>query len=174
MNFRIFYAVPLLFACSEMSYSEKNSAGMDMAPSDASEEGYYEPSSEPSSSDAGNEADDGLGSENESDFMSLRPATTNVYVFVANPERNTVTRIKVPELEVLTAEVGVEPLLVETSSDYTRAVTFNNGSDDISIIDSETLSVSDVSIRSNLNQMKMSPDGKWVVCYHDVLAESCR
>lgn len=172
MNYRIFYAVPFLFACSDMAMSEKSS-DMAYAPEDGDATAeYYEPASEPSSADVENGADDGFGSETESDFMSLRPATTNVYVFVANPERNTVTRIKVPELEVLTAEVGVEPLLVETASDYTRAVTFNNGSDDISIIDAETLSVSDVEIRSNLNQMKMSPDGKWVVCYHDVLAEN--
>lgn len=174
MNYRCLFTIPLLFACSDMSTSMKASAESDYdmgadAPQDGGNGSMAEPSAEPSS---GADADDGFGSETESDFMSLRPATTNVYVFVANPDRNTVTRIKVPELEVLTAEVGVEPLLVETSADYTRAVTFNNGSDDISIIDAESLSVSDVAIRSNLNQMKMSPDGKWVVCYHDVSAES--
>ena len=31
-----------------------------------------------------------LAQKTESDFMSLRPATTNVFVFVANPDRNTV------------------------------------------------------------------------------------
>ena len=173
MKYKIFLSTPFLFACSAMEMSSKMGAAdydesQTEAPEDYYDEGYPEPSGEPN---GGAEADDGFGSETESDFMSLRPATTNVFVFVTNPDRNTVTRIKVPELEVMTAEVGVEPLLVETSSDYTRAVTFNNGSDDISIIDAETLSVSDVSIRSNLNQMKMSPDGKWVVCYHDVSAE---
>ena len=163
----------LLCACSQdaMYASADKSYGESSDYNDSDVEAYYEPSSEPSAGEGDSSADDGWGSETESDFMSLRPATTNVFVFVANPDRNTVTRIKVPELEVLTAEVGVEPTLVETSSDYVRAVTFNKGSDDISIIDSETLAVSDVEIRSNLNQMKMSPDGKWVICYHDISAE---
>ena len=140
------------------------------APNYAEEDGdyYYEPSSEPSG-EAG--YDDGYGSEAEGDFLSLMPATTNTYVFVANPDRNTVTRISVPSLDVMTVEVGVDPSLVETSSDYTRAVTFNKGSNDISIIDAESLDVTEVTIRDNLNQMRMSPDGNWVICYHDVGAE---
>ena len=129
------------------------------APNYAEEDGdyYYEPSSEPSG-EAG--YDDGYGSEAEGDFLSLMPATTNTYVFVANPDRNTVTRISVPSLDVMTVEVGVDPSLVETSSDYTRAVTFNKGSNDISIIDAESLDVTEVTIRDNLNQMRMSPDAK--------------
>jgi DNA-binding beta-propeller fold protein YncE len=132
------------------------------------DDGYGAESEEPSSD---TNYDDGYGSEAEGDFLSLRPATTNTYVFVANPDRNTVTRISVPSLDVMTVEVGVDPSLVETSSDYTRAVTFNKGSNDISIIDAESLDVTEVSIRDNLNQMRMSPDGNWVICYHDVAAE---
>ena len=151
------------------SSAEYNDAEGDYATSE--DGGYYEePSSEPSGESEPN-YDDGYGSEAEGDFLSLRPATTNTYVFVANPDRNTVTRISVPSLEVMTVEVGVEPSLVETSSDYTRAVTFNKGSNDISIIDAETLDVTEVTIRDNLNQMRMSPDGNWVICYHDVGAD---
>jgi len=161
--------IPLTLACSD--------AGLSMKSSDYAEEGYYgdtggyntaAPEDEPG---ADNDFDDGLGSETESDFLSLRPATTNTYVFVANPDRNTVTRIKVPSLEVMTVEVGVEPSMVETSRDYSRAVTFNKGSDSLSVIVAESLEVSDIAIRSNLNQMRMSPDGNWAVCYHDVSAE---
>ena len=71
----------------------------------------------------------------------------------------------------MTVDVGVEPSLVETSADYTEDITFNKGSNDISIIDAETLDVTEVTIRDNLNQMRMSPDGNWVVCYHDVGAD---
>ena len=161
----------LLLGCSESAVKvtgdESNySYAEDMADT-GSWGGYDEETSEP---DAG-DYDDGFGSEQESDFESLRPATTDAYVFVANPDRNTVTRISVPSLAVLTAEVGVDPILVETSSDYTRAVTFNRGSNDVSVVDAETLDVVEVAVRSNLNQMKMSPDGKWVVCYHDVNAD---
>ena len=118
------------------------------------------------------ETDDGLGSETEESAPLLLPATTNAYVFVANPDRNTVTRIEVESLTVMTAEVGVNPILVETSSDYRLAVTFNEGSNSLSVIDSETLSVQDVEVRGNLNNMKLSPDGNWVVCYHDLNGEN--
>ena len=64
--------------------------------------------------------------------------------FVANPDRNAVTRIEVATLNVMTAEVGVNPVLVETSSDYRVAVTFNQGSNSLSVIDSQSLSVQEV------------------------------
>ena len=60
---------------------------------------------------------------------------------------------------------------VETSADYSRAVTFNKGSNSVSIIDADSLDVAEVEIRTNLNQMKMSAQGSWAVCYHDVGAE---
>lgn len=159
----------LMIGCSDYGSSKSM---------DESSEGYYGygdtgyyGAPEDNMGEADSDFDDGLGSETESDFMSLRPATTNAYVFVANPDRNTVTRISVPSLAVLTAEVGVEPSFVETSADYSRAVTFNKGSNSVSIIDADSLDVSEVEIRTNLNQMKMSAQGTWAVCYHDVGAE---
>ena len=81
--------------------------------------------------DDGGGADDGdLGSETEETFSGLKPALTDTYVFVANSERNTVTRVHVETLQVLTAEVGVDPVVVRTTSDHATAVTFNAGTDD--------------------------------------------
>ncbi len=111
--------------------------------------------------------DDGLGSEQEDDFLKLAPAVTDAYVFVANTTRGTVTRIAVPELTVVTVEVGTDPTVVTTTSDYSRAVVFNQGSDDMSIIDAETLEVRTVGVRDNLNHMVVSDDGRWAVVYHD-------
>ena len=75
----------------------------------------------------------------------------------------------------MTVDVGVEPSLVETSADYTRVVTFNKGSNDISIIDAETLDVTEVTIRDNLNQMRMSPDGTgWFAIMMSVLMVEVR
>ena len=116
-------------------------------------------------------ADDGLGSEEENDFLSLRPATTRRYVFVANTERDTVSRISVPELEVVTVKVGTRPSAVQTASDYRRAVVFNSGSDDLSVIDAETMVVSTVAVQPNLNTLSLSPDGSWAVLYHNIQAE---
>ncbi len=111
--------------------------------------------------------EDTYGSEVEDDYLKLAPAATNVYVFVANPSRNTVTRVSVPSLEVITTEVGVDPEAVLTTEDYTRAVTFNAGSDSVSIIDAASLAVTEVEIRPNLNTMEMSPDGRWALLYRD-------
>ena len=115
-----------IWGCS----SEMVMATQDRATSDS---GYYYDDAE-ESADMGDydggaseeepSNDDGLGSETEEAVLMLVPATTNAYVLVANPDRNTVTRIEVETLNVMTAEVGVNPILVETSSDYRVAVTF--------------------------------------------------
>ena len=160
----------LMLACASEEFAMTKSADYG-AEESYSDGGMSDSQSEPNAGDE-SDFDDGLGSENESNFLALRPATTDAYVFVANPDRNTVTRISVPSLEVLTVEVGVDPSLVETSADYSRAVTFNRGSDSVSVIAADSLDVVDVPVRSNLNQMKMSRDGEWAICYHDVSAEN--
>ena len=105
--------------------------------------------------------------EEEDSFFALAPAATAAYVFVANPDRDTVTRVAVPSLAVITTEVGDHPIAVATTSDYRKAVTFNEGDDTVSVIDAETLTVTDVEVRANFNAMAMSPDGRWVLCWHD-------
>lgn len=117
-------------------------------------------------------SDTALGSENESDYLKLSPAATDAYVFVANPSRNTVTRISVPSLAVITTEVGVDPEVVATTADYKRAVTFNEGSDTVTIIDAETMDTTEVPVRPDFNAMVMSPDGNWVVCYNLLSADA--
>lgn len=110
--------------------------------------------------------------EEEDDYLRLAPATTTAYVFVANPTRDTVTRIDVESLAVKTTTVGKIPTAVETTADYTRAVTLNEGDDSVSIVDAETLAVTDVPIRENFNRMDLSPDGKWVIAWYDPDQES--
>ena len=114
------------------------------------------------------DADDGFGGEQEEDELALFPAATERYVFVANPDRDTVSRIGVSSLDVLTVGVGAEPVSVLTTPDYGTAVTFNIRGDTVSIVDADTLAVSDVGVRANFNKMVMSPDGQWVLVYHDV------
>ena len=150
-----------IIGCDEKSYA------YDTGGWDSTEESNAAPQGDDSDADA----DDGLGSEEETTLLGLRPATTAEYVFVANAERDTITRIAVPGLDVITTPVGVRPSLVITSPDYTRAVTFNEGSDSVSIIDAATLAVSEVEVRDNLNQMVMSSDGRWIICYHDLAAD---
>lgn len=160
--------VPLIAACaSDMSLK----AGAEDYADTGSSEGEGEGEAEDEGDGFSDTADDGLGSETEDDYLKLTPAATDAYVFVANPTRDTVTRISVPSLAVITTEVGVDPEVVATTSDYARAVTFNQGSDSVTLIDAETLATTEVSVRPDFNAMVMSPDGIWVVCYHDLAAE---
>jgi hypothetical protein len=125
---------------------------------------------------AGAPADDGDGAsdtgdtappESEDDFLKLAPAATDAYVFIANPDRDTVTRVAVPSLAALTAGVGSVPSVVATAADYSHAVTLNEGSDDISLVDAATMAVTNVSIRPNLDRMELSDDGAWAVAWYD-------
>ncbi len=106
--------------------------------------------------------------EIEVDFYALAPAQTDVYVFVANPGRGTVTRVNAASLEVITVPVGSNPSSVLTTPDYRTAAVFNEGDDTVSLIDADTLDVLTVSVRPDLNRMVMSPDGSWVALWHDV------
>ena len=116
--------------------------------------------------------DTGLGgSEDESDRLALRPAQTDIYVFVANPDRDTVTRINVRSQEVRTAAVGIDPRLVRVTPDYQRAVVFNRGDDTVHVLDASTLVSDVVPVRDNMNAMLLSPTGDWAVLWHDVSAE---
>ena len=118
-----------------------------------------------------NDADDGDDweppPESEDAFAMLPPATTDAYVFVANPERDTVTRVGVPTLDVITVEVGSIPKVALTTPDHMTAAVFNQGSDDLSILDAETLDEQRIELREHLTSMVMSPDGLWVVCFRD-------
>lgn len=116
--------------------------------------------------------DTGGGEEEEDDFLRMLPAATDAYVFVANAARGTVTRISVPSLAVVTAEVGATPTVVATTADYLRAVTLDEGSDTVSVIDAETLAVRSVAIRQNFNRLSLSPDGRWAMAWYDPDRES--
>ncbi len=121
--------------------------------------------------DSGTEADAGYEDdyepESENSFARLQPAALPEYVFVANPDRNTLSRIQVANLSVLTTEVGVDPSVVLSTPDETKSVVFNKGSNEVSIVDAQAMTVEQVEVREDYNQMSMSPDGNWVVCYYD-------
>ena len=154
-----------LTACAESSFSSQGyedyaaDTGASFAAESADDDGAW------GASDTG--FDDGLGSESENDFLQLQPIATDKYVFVANPARDTVTRIAVDDLSVITVDVGSNPQAVETTPDYKTAAVFNMGSDDVTVIDADTLETVTVEVRDHFNQMVMSPDGRWVICFND-------
>lgn len=111
--------------------------------------------------------DDDGASEREDDFIKLLPATTNQYIFVVNSARDTVSRVSVPSLQVLTVEVGSRPKVVRTTADNQRAIVFNEGSDDLTVLDAETLDATSIDVLPYLNAMVLSDDGVWAVVYRD-------
>jgi DNA-binding beta-propeller fold protein YncE len=151
--------IPLIAACASDGFGS-------LKMSDTAEMSRAEDGSTSGEAPA-DDYDDGYEPEVEEDLLALRPATTPDYVFVASPERNTITRISIPGLAVITAEVGDNPIQVEVTPDQSTAVTFNMDSDDLSIIDAETLEVQTVAVRDGRNHMVMSPDGKWVIAFFD-------
>jgi DNA-binding beta-propeller fold protein YncE len=105
--------------------------------------------------------------EVEEDLKALPPATTPLYTFVANPDRNTLTRITAEDLSVVTATVGARPTQVVTTPDHLTAITFNADGDTISVVDAEDLTVQTIQIRADRNHMVVSPDGRWAIAYYD-------
>jgi hypothetical protein len=129
--------------------------------------GYADGGSDGADGSDGGSWDTGYAPEEPDEDGVLPPATTDRYVFVANPERDTVTRIAASTLAVITTDVGVNPEVVRTTSDYSTAAVFNLGSDSVSVVDAESLAVVEVPVRPNLNQMVLSPSGRFVACFHD-------
>jgi len=132
--------------------------------------GYYNADTDANGGYYAGDDDDGEP-EVEDDFLALRPAETDKYVFVANPNRGTVTRINLFTQEVRTTPVGNDPQLVLTTPDYDAAAVFNRGDDTVSLIEASTLDQRVVEIRPHMNSMTASPDAKWLALWHDADAE---
>lgn len=159
-------AWPLAFAAAGCSDSISLSGGgrgadFDEAPSDTFAGG---------TSGSGDGDTGRLPGEIEEPRLALQPALTDVYVFIAAPERDTVTRVNVRTLEVRTIPVGDRPTIVRTLADKRRAVVFNADDDSVTVLDGDTLSGETIGVRANLNAMQLSPDGRWAVLWYDALA----
>lgn len=152
--------------CSETSGALSGRADETSDDSDWGDTGTFGAGDQGDAGDAGDEAPPEVEQE-----RFLAPAQTDVYVFVANPDRDTVTRVNVATRAVRTARVGREPSLVEVTSDYAMAVVFNKGDDTVSLLDASTLDETVVPVRDNLNAMRVAPDGGWAVLWHDVASE---
>jgi hypothetical protein len=113
---------------------------------------------------------DGLPGETE-DALFLRPVASPSWLFVANEHRDTVTRVAVPALTVLTGPTGHQPAALEVTPDGRTVAVLAVGDDRVDLIDADSLEARAVAIRPDLNWMEMSPDGRWVVAWHDQDAE---
>lgn len=112
----------------------------------------------------GNDGAESPPPESERDFMP-RPQVTDIWVFVPNPERDTVSKINAQTRDIYTLEVGRRPTEVVITPDYSLAAAFNADSDSVSIIDVATDTVEELSVREDFNDILISPDGQWVVAF---------
>lgn len=144
-----------LTGCGSSSYE-----GADLD-SDAGDDGS-------SPGDPSDSADSDAGAEPDDDRLALRPSQSDVFVFVANRDRDTVTRVEVSTQAVRTLRVGRRPVAVAVTSDYATAVVYNAGDDTVSVIDARSLAQRVVPVRDNLNALALAPDGAHAVLWHDV------
>jgi DNA-binding beta-propeller fold protein YncE len=150
-----------LGACASQEYlsSDSGSAGW-------SESGAMADESDVASGSSTSGTSTDWEPEQELDARALSPAATDIYVFVANPDRNTVTRVHVFSHAVDTTDVGSNPTAVMTTPDYATAVVFNEDDDTVSIIDAVSMEQDVVEVRPNFNTMVMSHDGVWVALWY--------
>ena len=147
-------------------------SGDSSSTTDTSDFGYTDSADADTDVDTDSDADTDTDTETyvpepEDDFLLQPPAQTDEFVFVANADRNTVTRIRVASLEVVTTSVGSRPEIVLATSDYRHAVVFNEGDDTVTLLDTATLDKRTVPVRSNFNDMVLSPDGAHAVLWHN-------
>jgi YVTN family beta-propeller protein len=121
--------------------------------------------------DGADDDDATLPPEDEIDFLVTEPTGTDRYLFVANPARDSISRIDVQTRQVDTVEVGDEPTRVVVSADFSRAVAFCAGSDTVSIIDTGSLETVELPVREDFNYLEISPDGRWAVAWFNADAE---
>jgi len=115
--------------------------------------------------DATGDDDDTPPQEEEDDFLASEPRATDVFVFIANPTRDTVSKVNAQTRAIETIEVGDEPTMVVVSSDYERAVAFNASDDTVTVIDAATNETDELAVREDFNFIQISPDGRWVVAW---------
>jgi len=126
--------------------------------------GYYD--DDDYTGDDDDMGDDDTGPpEDENDFVSVPPAPGDIYVFIVNPNRDSVSKVNVETRQITTIEVGDEPSMVLVTPDYTRAAVFNDGEDSVSVVDVQTDEVATVAVREDFNYMTMSPSGSQAVCF---------
>ncbi len=153
----------LIVGCTASGYTTSDASAIDS---------LEDPAFGTDSGDTDADGDDYVPSEDESDYLALAPAATDQYVFVANPDRDTLSRIAVGTLAVVTVEVGRIPSSVQTTRDHRLVVTLDQGDDAVSVVHAESLDVVALEVRDNMNQLSLSPDGAWAMAWYDPNAES--
>ena len=123
----------------------------------------------PLKGDAGSTGDAGLPPEVENEEDP--PAAGKRYVYVAVPKQNMVVKIDSQTLQVRSIKVGHDPGALRTLKGQDVAVVLNRKSATASVLRSRadgTDEITTVKTASHLNNLAVSPNGKFAVAYFDV------
>lgn len=142
--------------------------------SDDDYEGASTPTPYPGAPDDGSGEGDGLPEEEQDSYFRAPPAATNTYVFVVNPDRDTVSKVNATTQAVYTLPVGVNPTQVLTGeNEISVAAVLNNVSHTISLIDVESDEVRSVPIHPDTNYMALRNDARYAVTwFNQAVAEA--
>jgi hypothetical protein len=97
------------------------------------------------------------------------PRSSRNFVFVANPELDSVAKIDADTLEIISIETGDRPTQVETRREENLAVVLNEGSAEVTIIragDSRDYVVN-LPIPASMNALALSPQGDFALVWFD-------
>ncbi len=121
--------------------------------------------------DTDSDTDTDFDPEEEAPYLELEPVAVSSFVFVANSSRSTLTRIDSESLKVVTTEIGRDPAVMASAPDQGLVALLSEGADQVDIVDVDEMSVVSVPVRRGLNQLKLSPDGRWAVCWYSAAAD---
>ena len=142
---------------------------------DASEATQVPYPEDPSSGGDDDDGDDGeptLPPETGDAYYRAAPAATDLFVFVVNPDRDTVSKINATTRAVYTLPVGIHPTQVLVgAANPNKALVLNEGSASLSIVDARTDAVQEVSIHKDTNFMGVSADGQYAITWYNPQVE---
>lgn len=142
----------------------------DLAPSDGNEQ-TSTPAPEADGDDYAT-PEPTLPPEQEDAFYRTAPAASDRYVFVVNPDRDTLSKINATTRAVYTLPVGLHPTQVSVGSlNPNRAVVLNEADASLSIVDVTTDAVSTIGIHPDTNYLALSPDGQYAITWFDARVE---
>lgn len=130
------------------------------------------PPADPNADDDGSSEEPDLPPEQEDAFFRAVPAASDRYVFVVNPEQDTLSKINAATRAVYTLPVGLHPTQVLTGALNTGlAVVLNEGEATLSLLDVAQDTLQTVPIHPDTNFMALSADGKYAITWFEAQVE---
>ncbi len=124
--------------------------------------------------DADADADDNWRPEQEVALNYIVPQGAGRYVFIPDEAGDSVVIVDSETLEIRTVRVGSRPfhlVSLNTENETTVAV-LNLNSDDVTVVrmdETGTIDTTDISVRPDTNALAPSPNGRFVIAYHNPL-----